>query len=98
VKNGGAKLLSVEVEGCEVTPCILVKGQEYQITVTAESDRITTALPYSVKARVLGVDLEILSGEACDFLVNDKCPTVVGKQFTFAKGLLVSDNLPDVRL
>jgi len=95
--GGTAKLNGVDVQGCADSVngrCQFVKGQSYKIEVDAEAAATATALPYTAKAKILGLDITLFEGNACEFLTAGDCPALSGERVVFEKEITITNTYP----
>lgn len=90
-----AKLINTNVSGCNSPPCILKKGQPYQINITFISDAHYDAIFNAVYAEIgrLTLPFAIPGDHPCNDTV---CPLEAGKEYSMVTILTIPSHIPSV--
>ncbi|KAJ9586368.1 hypothetical protein L9F63_019990, partial [Diploptera punctata] len=94
----GAEPLAVRVRGCDEPPCQLAHGDHVHAEVDFRVDHEVSHMTPKAVASVSGVNVNypLAEKEACNSLINSKCPLKSGDVATYLLELPISSAIPSV--
>lgn len=98
----GSLPFAVDVVGCKQQPCELPRGQDATVYVDFTASKEVTKLRPVVHATVFGATVPFeMPGDrqnACDWLVDSRCPLSEGEDVRYQLALPVEKSYPAVSL
>ncbi|KAK0182847.1 hypothetical protein PV327_000939 [Microctonus hyperodae] len=98
--KAGAPPSELRVEGCTKSPCVFSRGQdviaEWDFKVVANTENLRPVV--LVKAFGMEVDYSLPEQNACNSLINGKCPLNEGESVTYALQMPISPKYPKIRV
>lgn len=88
---------NIRLTNCTHTPCTFYRGQSYEAQVDGTWRANSRTLPFVLNVVVLGIPINLLEGDACDYKIRGHCPALNADTFTIRSYYPIPENLPPVK-